>query len=329
VKLLLQLRCLCKSFNSLISDPRFANKHLCLSTRHHLLMLMSTDDLGHLVLFNSQIPSDFSTSTVSYPNCLKIGQSGPYCMCSCNGILCFTMFDGSAILWNPSNRTFKILPPLDMDKQLLSAYSFGCNPSINNYTIVSILPRNGKTKVNVHTLSTDSWRTMQDFPYSRPFYRLGIFVSGTINWLMLDVSSSFFIVSLDLENESYQQLLLPNLENDRSASLGVLRDCLCIFTSSDLNLNIWIMKEFGNQESWTKLYSGLHMQDCIFRHYTKALYIFEDEQLLVGFYELEPYKLKLVVYDSKNGTVNYCFWTTLHGRFIFILYCFSFFYFSQ
>ncbi|MCI54852.1 F-box/kelch-repeat protein, partial [Trifolium medium] len=31
VKLLLQLRCLCKSLNSLISDPKFAKKHLRLS----------------------------------------------------------------------------------------------------------------------------------------------------------------------------------------------------------------------------------------------------------------------------------------------------------
>jgi hypothetical protein len=48
------------------------------------------------------------------------------------------MFKGPAILWNPSIRKFKILPPLDMDKQLLSEYSFGYNPSINNYKIVAI-----------------------------------------------------------------------------------------------------------------------------------------------------------------------------------------------
>ncbi|KEH26647.1 putative F-box domain-containing protein [Medicago truncatula] len=305
VKLLLQLRCLCKSFNSLISDPKFANKHLRLSTRRHRLMLMSTNDLGHLVLFNSLIPSDFSTSTVSYPDCLKIGKSGPYRVCSCNGILCFTMADGSAILWNPSIRTFKILPPLGMDKQLfLSLYSFGYNPSVNNYKIVAISGRFGKTKISVHTLGTDSWRTIQDFPYSRQLHRLGIFVSGTINWLVVDDGSSFFIVSLDLENESYKRLALPNLEDDCFTSLGVLRDCLCIITTGDVFLNVWIMKEYGNKESWTKLYSILHMQDRVIRLYTKALYIFEDEQLLIGFYELESYKLKLVVYNSKNGILK-------------------------
>ncbi|MCI53759.1 F-box/kelch-repeat protein, partial [Trifolium medium] len=32
VKLLVQLRCVCKSWNALISDPKFAKKHLSRST---------------------------------------------------------------------------------------------------------------------------------------------------------------------------------------------------------------------------------------------------------------------------------------------------------
>jgi len=37
VKLLLQLRCVCKSWNSLISDSNFAKKHLRTSTPTHLI----------------------------------------------------------------------------------------------------------------------------------------------------------------------------------------------------------------------------------------------------------------------------------------------------
>ena len=63
----------------------------------------------------------------------------------------------------------------------------------------------------------------------------------------------YFILSLDLEKESYQQLLLPDFENG-SWTLGVVRDCLCVFATSDMFWDVWIMKEYGNEKSWTKLY---------------------------------------------------------------------------
>ncbi|KEH16768.1 F-box protein [Medicago truncatula] len=66
VKLLIQLRCLCKFFDSLISDPNFAKKHLHMSTKHHHLMLtnngMLTDDDDYdykLVMYESPIASLF------------------------------------------------------------------------------------------------------------------------------------------------------------------------------------------------------------------------------------------------------------------------------
>jgi len=64
VKHLLQLRCVCKSWNSLISiDSKFAKNHICLSTsnhdRHHLI-------LGSAPVFNlsgCSISSIFSSAT--------------------------------------------------------------------------------------------------------------------------------------------------------------------------------------------------------------------------------------------------------------------------
>jgi hypothetical protein len=62
-------------------------------------------------------------------------------------------------------------------------------------------------------------------------------------------------------------------------------------------LDVWIMKEYGNKESWTKLYWVPLMS----RLYNKTLYIFEDDQLLIDFYDSD-HMLKLIVYDSKNRT---------------------------
>jgi hypothetical protein len=64
------------------------------------------------------------------------------------------------------------------------------------------------------------------------------------------------------------------------------------------------MKEYGNKESWTKFYTVPYIRDGVFHFYTKALYISEDDQLLINFYHLESNELELVVYDSKNGTLK-------------------------
>ncbi|MCH95516.1 F-box/kelch-repeat protein, partial [Trifolium medium] len=229
VKLLSQLRCVCKSFNSLISDSKFAKKHLRLSTTLHRLVVSGHN--SELVLFDTPIPSDFLTSSITqsqfnYPNSLKIGSASPLYVSSCDGILCFTMKQGSAVLWNPSIRKSKILSSLSLNdtwgegdpRMSLSAYTFGYDPFIHNYKIVAISVFKDKSEVSVCTLGIDDWRRIQDFPYFGPCGP-GIFVSGTVNWvigvsthrLICVNTSDRVIVSLDLKKEMYQKLPQPDL----------------------------------------------------------------------------------------------------------------------
>ncbi|RHN54039.1 putative F-box associated interaction domain-containing protein [Medicago truncatula] len=157
-----------------------------------------------------------------------------------------------------------------------------------------------KTQVMVHTLGTDSWRLIQDFPSlitGTTYLKSGKFVSGTINWLVC--RGDWSIVSLDLRTVSYQQILPPDYGEEKfTFKLGVSRDCLCILGDhvSQRVSDVWLMKEFENRESWTKLVS-FHSD-----HYysiNKVLYIFVDDQLL-----LEVMKLGLVVYDPINNTLK-------------------------
>jgi F-box interacting protein len=197
-----------------------------------------------------------------------------------------------------------MLPPLENPRKTspTSLYSFGYDHFIDNYKIIVISRCNNKNEVSVHTLGTDYWRRIDDFPYSgyicyeRRVTTEGLFVSGTVNWLV----TSGVIISLDLDKESYQKILLPaSLKVFKDyLTLGVVRDCLCIFSSSKMFLDVWIMKEYGNKESWTKLYSVPKMRDRdLYR--CEALYIHEDDRMLL----MQSFN-KLVVYDSKNGTSN-------------------------
>ncbi|AES69461.1 putative F-box domain, galactose oxidase/kelch, beta-propeller, F-box associated interaction [Medicago truncatula] len=302
VKLLVQLRCLCEFFNSLISNPKFAKKHLQLSTkRHHLLVTSWNISRGEFVQHDFPIPLVFSTSTavtqtqLYAPNILTNPRNFPTVMCCSEGILCGQLNLGSYFLYNPSIRKFKLLPPFENPCEHVPLYiNFGYDHFIDNYKVIVVSTKN---EVSVYTLGTDYWKRIEDIPYN--IFGEGVFVSGTVNWLASDDS---FILSLDVEKESYQQVLLPDTENDLWI-LGVLRNCLCILATSNLFLDVWIMNEYGNQESWTKLYSVPNMQDHGLEAYT-VLYSSEDDQLLLEFNEMRSDKVKLVVYDSKTGTLN-------------------------
>ena len=148
-------------------------------------------------------------------------------------------------------------------------------------------------------MGTNYWKKIQDFPSGVPYGESGKFVSGTINWLAVNDSyTSWTIVSLGLEKETYQVLLQPDYGAVTvvTKTLGVLRDCLCILAHIDTFSDVWFMKEYGNKDSWTKLFRVPCMGDVGSCSYTKALYITEDDQVLL------QYQAKLIVYNSRDGT---------------------------
>jgi F-box interacting protein len=335
VKLLLQLRCVCKSWKSLISDPKFAKKQFRVSTTRNLHFLLYTYNSGKYILTSYPIDSIFTNITTNFaqfeysPN----NFNGDYprlnyynFIDSCDGILCIADgYKGLVILWNPSIRKFKELSLFQKPNvctHIHMSFGFGYDSSKDNYKVVVVLNyimpdsillgQNNwvyKTEVKVHTLGSGIWRSIQEVPFGGfpvpLMWRSGKFVSGTINWLFtkeLFQVSSWFIVSFDLANESYQKILPPNFGGvdvcDLSA-LGVLRDCLCATTSSD---EIWIMKEYGNQDSWTKLFTIPYKRELTKSYVrAKAVYIFEDNQVLLKFIGDD---LPLILYDPRSRTLK-------------------------
>ncbi|CAJ2639680.1 unnamed protein product [Trifolium pratense] len=236
---------------------------------------------------------------------------------SCNGILCVAHETSSKSfiqLWNPSIRKVKKLPPFEESPYPPYGfiYGFGYDFVTDNYKVVVIsfysMPDDftKKIEVKVNTLGTNFWKNLQEFPFNGKPDNIasGIFVSGTINWLASKHwhHSPCFIVSLDLGKESFQKILLPDYgEEDVSILyLSVLRDCLCMMYGHD----VWIMKEFGNKESWTKLFSVSDMRDPSKSSYlTKTVYTFDDGQVLLQ--ALVDRNSKLIVYDPRIDTFKF------------------------
>jgi F-box interacting protein len=323
VKFLLQLCCVCKSWNYIIShDSNFAKKHLSLSTSNHHrrhLILTPTRTSREFLLSDFQLSSIFSSS-VSTPSVtqlryplLPIKGYSFGAISNYDGMFCFGIDESLALLFNPSIRKFKMLPPLENpDRDYAQTfYTLAYDRFANIYKIIAVsFPDKQEKQVHVHTLGTHYWRRIQDIPYNCIFCGLGIFVSDTINWLAYDVCSSLWIiVSLDLKKECYQKLSQPLYDHgfDSNMVFGELRGCLCILAHGGrllhggLCVDVWIMNEYGNEQSWNKLLSVPYRPGlCGFSIYSKVVYISEDGQVLMEF--LKNGIFSLLVYDSRNDT---------------------------
>ncbi|AES93928.2 F-box and associated interaction domain protein [Medicago truncatula] len=338
---LLRFRSVCKSWNSLISsDLKFAKKqHFCMSTTRRL-HFVSHASYSNKYTFTSY-PIDFlnirirkrkrkrkrkeriKATNLNLTRFEYFSTGGNYAMASsdhfvgsCNGIICIANhYTGLVILCNPSIRTIKELPLFEKPSKVYSnnmTFGFGYDSFRDTYKVVvglryQIQDSNGnyihKIEVKVHTLDTNIWKSIQDFPYGVGPIDLqpGKFVSSAINWLCSDeiqLRNPSFIVSYDLGKESYQKILPPNyggVDVCKLWTLDVLRDCLCATSGDNVwaMKDVWIMKEYGNVGSWIKLYTIDSS-----KYHIEAVHIFENDQVLV---KICPHS-KIFVYNSRNCT---------------------------
>ncbi|XP_058203813.1 F-box protein CPR1-like [Rhododendron vialii] len=95
----------------------------------------------------------------------------------------------------------------------------------------------------------------------------GTFLNGALHWTWWTLPNEI-IGSLDLVKETYGQVLpplsfeqevLPPVYRDDNYThqnlLAILDGCLCIVCNCGCAINVWVMKQYGVRESWTKLFS--------------------------------------------------------------------------
>jgi F-box interacting protein len=89
------------------------------------------------------------------------------------------------------------------------------------------------------------------------------FVCGSIHWVFRDEDTCVNgIGSFNFENEQFSHLSLPPRYDEDDVTLTVFEGCLGVSffnTSSDPQLEIWVMKEYGNRQSWTKQFTGKNL----------------------------------------------------------------------
>ncbi|THG05611.1 F-box/kelch-repeat protein At3g23880-like [Camellia sinensis] len=300
VKFVLQFRCVCKSWCSLISHPQFVKTHLNITSIRPQIDLNSCS-------IDSILCKQFDTvaGLDNYPS--KIHHSLYRVVGSCNGLVCVAIKDDAVFLWNPSTRKSNRLPKIKLLSCYFVSFGFGYDESIDDYKLVGMFCLGSqvsyRTEVNVYSVRTNSWRRIGEFPYVITFDDSGKFANGALHWAVKggdDLSNSWIIVSLDLAKETYKEVMKPDYEDGCSYSaLGVVGGCLCVLCNyRGTRADVWVMKGFGMREFWTKLVAMPLLTDPWNYQCSIPLCILRNCEILL---EFGSYSL---VYNPKDGTYS-------------------------
>ncbi|XP_050230690.1 F-box protein CPR1-like [Mercurialis annua] len=300
VKSLLRFRCLSKTYCSLIDSRNFINLHLFQSnytnTNQSLITfrtsfqevdktyMMDLDTPGHHLVEcdypfskSSLIPDDFWDHL---KNSVIFG--------SCNGLIALYHPQEGMLLWNPSTKKHQNVPTFwgSSDKIRSSDYlldGFGYDSVSGDYKVIRIRTRDSerrkRSRVMIYSVKHNCSRRIEEFPYN--FSRsvsnrtCGILIGSCLHWVVSDPDDSDdrLIVGFNLEDERYRVVPIPDsLKNcgNRHMELGEVEGCLSMSTDDDdggLFIEIWVMKEYGMKESWSRIFSvhkpKLDLQDYL------------------------------------------------------------------
>ncbi|XP_057495640.1 F-box/kelch-repeat protein At3g06240-like [Actinidia eriantha] len=111
-------------------------------------------------------------------------------------------------------------------------------------------------QVEVFTLKTNNWRVIQGFKDIHGIYGPGAFLNGALHWLVSPPEGTPAIVSFDLATEILFQEVVPppcqGFADFTIQSVGVSGGYLSVLGGDHTRMEIWVMKEYGVRESWTK-----------------------------------------------------------------------------
>ncbi|KAL4335579.1 hypothetical protein GQ457_07G027940 [Hibiscus cannabinus] len=339
VKTLVRFKSLSKSCCSLIDDPDFIRAHLNRSVR--------TGSNLNIILKGLHLYSvEFDTLDVAVPlDCpLSLGACTE-AFGSCNGLLAIHMSDKNVALYNPSTRQFRRLPVSEIDPPRGEScrpgyvfFGFGQDVRTNDYKVVRMAQFNENDdeddeghsfdyEVKVYSLKNDCWRKITKLPFYlrfmfQFFYHLlhrrgyGVLAAGVLHWVMpprmeLGIFSNK-IVGFDLGTEEFTEVPQPECA-DRGFLLdvGVLEGCLCAVCNYDqVNIDVWVMKEYGVKESWTRLLSVKKTRAVNPLTFSKPLAYskYRDKVLLevnnqkFAWYDLQKKKMRSVKIGGSLGT---------------------------
>ncbi|GLT65908.1 hypothetical protein SLA2020_383080 [Shorea laevis] len=309
IKSLIVCTSVCKTWNSIIKSPSFVSSHLSHTISSykendtHLCLLRfapidATRDCFSKDRFSLRFDDQDLTecTTLHFPYRAKQGfdEFG-----SCNGLV--LLMNGESdrllkrlILWNPIVRKSLIIPEKDLSR--LEVAGLGFDSTTNDYkvlTVSRIRDCDETLKFELYSLNANSWKQLDDVEaISHGLVVVALremaFLSGVLHFVALRRGSGgrppmYLILGFDLQGEVFHEIVLPDdtVHNHGEYTVHVCRESLAVVrfnpgnNEMDSTLEIWVMKEYAVEGSWTKL-SNISLQG-----WARALGFRKDGHLLL------------------------------------------------
>ncbi|KAL7129055.1 hypothetical protein ABFS83_13G037400 [Erythranthe nasuta] len=280
-----------KSWYSLITSPEFISSHLKLAAA-------AADGETPLLLIRRRISSSeryelhsdgeplTRVSKLKFP----FSSTNSYftIVGSCNGLLCIyddrVDYTDTIILWNPCIKKSILLPEPNLIHNsyggFAQSFGFGFDSIAGDYKVVRVSCVDDLDhQIELYKLSTGAW---QDISSHLKFDRCFIiddrsrqaYVNGATYWIAsCPHSCDLIIVLFDMSTEVFGEIKLPIEVSETDPiirkDLMVFDERLALVLCSDSAVEptfcVWVMKEYGVEESWTKqLVFEFHILGAIF-----------------------------------------------------------------
>ena len=202
---------------------------------------------------------------------------------TCNGLIFLADdlygYHYKFFLWNPCVRKFVKLPKPNITFFSHGGYDatvgFGFDSKTNDYKVVRFVTleekgQKGKSppEVEVYSLSTGKWRMVTALPPigAARGREPEAFVNGALHWVALRKTGNKFlnfVMVFDLRDEVFREIALPKLSDQNGdeywvrVSISAYGNSLALFQRgfSIHCFGIWVMKDYADASSWTKIRS--------------------------------------------------------------------------
>ncbi|XP_074273792.1 F-box protein CPR1-like [Silene latifolia] len=279
----------------------------------------------------------------------------PITLGSINGVVCISMYDkSSVVLYNPSTKTHRFIPPFTPSTNTnpnfeinpegttfnFVVFGFGFDSVSGDYKLLRMIETcndsgllHGET--SVYNLRNDSWKCVNDQTRGEFVLQnsMGAFVNEVLHFIAIDSKLNAKVKCFNLRNETFSYLDFPKFDDKFSRNCYVVRElggCLTVMVNyhkvflgmaGDRSLgkvDLWVMKEYGNKESWFRLFSIrdlarldvlIHVRPVVYSR-DKERVLLELDNLSFGWYSWGSKSFeKITVHGEPSAYAPYETWT--------------------